>query len=104
MTIFGNVNSICIGGGSAGSVLANRLSENFTKSENYRGEWDNERYHSHGGNLDVREPPYKALSAMYCKAAEEMGIPRKDLNADFIEGCSPIYNTQQHVNGRRHDT
>ncbi|CAG7727770.1 unnamed protein product, partial [Allacma fusca] len=33
-----------------------------------------------------------------------MGIPRKDLNADFIEGCSPIYNTQQHGNGRRHDT
>ncbi|CAG7786432.1 unnamed protein product [Allacma fusca] len=76
----------------------------FKKSENYRGEWDNELYHSHGGNLDVREPPYKFMSAMFGQAAEEMGIPRKDLNAEFIEGYSPIYNTQQHVNGRRHDT
>ncbi|CAG7785882.1 unnamed protein product, partial [Allacma fusca] len=32
-----------------------------------------------------------------------MGIPTKDLNADFIEGCS-LNPTTQDGNGRRHDT
>ncbi|CAG7828806.1 unnamed protein product, partial [Allacma fusca] len=82
----------------------------FKKSENYQGEWDNDRYHSHGGYLEVTEPTYKGMSEVYCKAAEEMGLPRTDLNADFIEGCAPMYNTQQHRRdnpkdfGKRHDT
>ncbi|CAG7833011.1 unnamed protein product [Allacma fusca] len=67
----------------------------FKKSEDYHGEWDNDRYHSHGGNLRVGQPPYKGMADVFCKAAEEVGIPTTDLNAEFIEGCSPVYLTQK---------
>ncbi|CAG7730564.1 unnamed protein product [Allacma fusca] len=74
----------------------------FKKSENYHGEWDTEHYHSHEGYLNVEQPAYKGMSDIYCRASEEIGIPRRDLNAEYSEGCSPVYNTQK--NGRRHDT
>ncbi|CAG7836566.1 unnamed protein product [Allacma fusca] len=75
---------------------------NTESTNNYHGEWDNERFHAHGGYLEVEQPSYKGMEETYCKAAEEVGVPRLDLNAEFMEGCSPIYYTQK--NGRRYDT
>ncbi|CAG7722954.1 unnamed protein product [Allacma fusca] len=69
----------------------------FKKSEDYDGESDH--YHSHGGNIRVGKSPYTGMADIFCKAAEEFGIPRADLNAEFIKGCSPLVITAK--NGRR---
>ena len=44
------------------------------------------RYHSHGGNLKVGEPPYKGMAEDFVRAGVEMGYPRIDLNAEFVQG------------------
>ncbi|CAG7824981.1 unnamed protein product [Allacma fusca] len=74
----------------------------FKKSEDYHGDWDVGRYHAHGGNLNVAQPSYVGMAEMFCEAGKEFGYPRTDLNAEFKEGCSPIYYTQK--NGRRFGT
>ena len=80
----------------------------FKKSEDYRGDWDDgelmkqllcqvvnvsnlqnfltERYHGHGGELKVSEPPYKGMAEIFVQAGNDFGYPRTDLNAHFHEG------------------
>ena len=57
------------------------------------------RYHSKEGPLKVNEQPVTDLMSYYIRGASELGIPYKDLNAEYIEGIMPMYVTQD--KGRR---
>ncbi|XP_021948924.1 glucose dehydrogenase [FAD, quinone] [Folsomia candida] len=76
--------------------------EFFKKSEDYVGQWDDPKYHGHGGLLSVTKAPYQGLAEYWIKAAKEHGYNATDLNARYTEGFSPIYYTQKH--GRRYGT
>ncbi|XP_066581944.1 glucose dehydrogenase [FAD, quinone]-like [Prorops nasuta] len=63
----------------------------FLKSENSKLLDANERFHGHGGYLDVTRPPYKSeLGRAFLQAGLEMGHEIIDYNSDRIIGFAEL--------------
>ncbi|CAG7818306.1 unnamed protein product [Allacma fusca] len=71
----------------------------FKSIESYEGEFDNDEYHGHSGNMRISTPPYLGMAEMFIEAGQELGYPRADLNGRFETGFSPIFYPIR--NGRR---
>uniref|UniRef100_A0A1B0DFC5 Glucose-methanol-choline oxidoreductase C-terminal domain-containing protein n=1 Tax=Phlebotomus papatasi TaxID=29031 RepID=A0A1B0DFC5_PHLPP len=99
---------IVVGGGSAGAVVASRLSEiaNWT----VLGYLTQTPYHKQGGYLTVQEAPWRTpLSLAFIKAGMEMGYEYRDCNGEEQTGfmllqatmrrasrCSPADHLAEH--------
>ncbi|CAG7731190.1 unnamed protein product, partial [Allacma fusca] len=71
----------------------------FLRSENYNGPYEDGGYHGHGGPLNIEVDSYNPLTKYFLEAAQEMGYPRRDLNAPYNEAFSEFDYTKK--NGRR---
>ncbi|XP_023248307.1 glucose dehydrogenase [FAD, quinone]-like [Copidosoma floridanum] len=72
----------------------------FLKSENSRLKWQDKRYHSTNGYLDVSNVPYTSkLRKPFLQAGKDFGYKINDYNGERILGFSPVQANLR--NGRR---